>query len=44
MEREQLNIAIYARVSTKNGQDPEMQVAELREYTRNRRWKILANT
>ncbi len=40
MEREQLKIAIYARVSTKNGQDPEMQLAELRDYTRNRRWKI----
>src|SRR6202451_1671583 len=40
MEREQLKIAIYARVSTKNGQDPEMQLAELREYIRNRRWKI----
>ena len=40
MEREQLKIAIYARVSTKNGQDPEMQIAELREYARNRRWKI----
>jgi DNA invertase Pin-like site-specific DNA recombinase len=40
MEREQLKIAIYARVSTKNGQDPEMQLAELREYARNRHWKI----
>ncbi len=41
MEREQLKIAIYARVSTKNGQDPEMQLAELREYIRNRKWKII---
>src|SRR5271169_5283922 len=40
MEREQLKIAIYARVSTKNGQDPEMQLAELREYIRSRKWKI----
>ena len=40
MEREQLKIAIYARVSTKNGQHPEMQLAELREYIRNRKWKI----
>src|SRR5271168_1659596 len=40
MKREQLKIAIYARVSTKNGQDPEMQLTELREYIRNRRWKI----
>jgi DNA invertase Pin-like site-specific DNA recombinase len=40
MERERLKIAIYARVSTKNGQDPEMQLAELREYVRSRKWKI----
>jgi DNA invertase Pin-like site-specific DNA recombinase len=40
MEKEQLKIAIYARVSTKNGQDPEMQFADLREYIRNRKWKI----
>jgi DNA invertase Pin-like site-specific DNA recombinase len=40
MEKEQLRIAIYARVSTKNGQDPEMQLTELREYIRNRKWKI----
>jgi DNA invertase Pin-like site-specific DNA recombinase len=40
MEREQLKIAVYARVSTKNGQNPEMQLAELREYIRNRKWKI----
>jgi DNA invertase Pin-like site-specific DNA recombinase len=39
MEKEQLRIAIYARVSTKNGQVPEMQLAELREYIRNRKWK-----
>jgi Resolvase, N terminal domain len=40
MEKEQRKIAIYARVSTKNGQDPGMQLAELREYIRNRKWKI----
>jgi DNA invertase Pin-like site-specific DNA recombinase len=40
MERDELKIAIYARVSTKNGQDPEMQLAELREYVRNRKWTI----
>jgi DNA invertase Pin-like site-specific DNA recombinase len=40
MVREQLKIAIYARVSTKNGQDPAMQLAELREYIHNRKWKI----
>lgn len=32
--------AIYARVSTSSGQDPEMQIRELREYCRNREWKI----
>jgi DNA invertase Pin-like site-specific DNA recombinase len=34
--------AIYARVSTNNGQDPAMQLAELREYCRNRGWRIFA--
>jgi DNA invertase Pin-like site-specific DNA recombinase len=41
MESKQLKIAIYARVSTKNGQDPEMQLAELREYIRSRKWNIV---
>jgi DNA invertase Pin-like site-specific DNA recombinase len=40
MGAEQLKIAIYARVSTKNGQDPEMQLGELREYVRSRKWKV----
>jgi DNA invertase Pin-like site-specific DNA recombinase len=40
MGAEQLKIAIYARVSTKNGQDLVMQLVELREYIRNRKWKI----
>jgi DNA invertase Pin-like site-specific DNA recombinase len=31
-----LNTAIYARVSTLNGQDPEMQLRELREYCHRR--------
>lgn len=31
--------ALYARVSG-NGQKPEMQLSELREYCRNRGWKI----
>jgi DNA invertase Pin-like site-specific DNA recombinase len=35
-------IALYARVSTMNGsQDPAMQVRELREYCKNRGWKIV---
>jgi DNA invertase Pin-like site-specific DNA recombinase len=33
-------VAIYARVSTSSGQDPEMQIRELKEYCRNRGWKI----
>jgi DNA invertase Pin-like site-specific DNA recombinase len=32
--------AIYARVSTINGQDPEMQLRELREYCERRKWKV----
>jgi DNA invertase Pin-like site-specific DNA recombinase len=33
-------IAIYARVSTLNGQNPEMQLAEIREYAARRGWQI----
>ena len=32
--------AIYARVSTKNGQHPEMQLEELRAYCHRRGWQI----
>jgi DNA invertase Pin-like site-specific DNA recombinase len=32
--------AIYARVSTNNGQDPEMQLRELRDYCQRRGWQI----
>ena len=32
--------AIYARVSTHNGQNPEMQVEELRAYCKRRGWEI----
>ena len=32
--------AIYARVSTTNGQNPEMQLGELRELCTRRNWKI----
>jgi len=35
-----LKIAIYARVSTSGGQDPEMQLRELREYCQRRGWDI----
>jgi DNA invertase Pin-like site-specific DNA recombinase len=33
-------VALYARVSTLNGQDPEMQLRELREYASRRAWTV----
>jgi Resolvase, N terminal domain len=33
-------VALYARVSTCNGQDPEMQLHELREYACRRGWIV----
>jgi len=33
-------VAIYARISTSLKQSPEMQMRELREYCRNRRWRV----
>lgn len=33
-------VALYARVSTLSGQDPEMQLRELREYASRRGWTI----
>jgi DNA invertase Pin-like site-specific DNA recombinase len=33
-------VAIYARVSTSNGQNPEMQLEELRTYCKRRGWEI----
>ena len=35
-----MRTALYARVSTLNGQDPEMQLRELREYAARRGWEI----
>lgn len=35
-----MKTALYARVSTLNGQDPEMQLRELREYATRREWEI----
>jgi DNA invertase Pin-like site-specific DNA recombinase len=36
-------VALYARVSKGNGvQDPQMQLRDLREYCKNRGWKITA--
>src|ERR1700722_17663416 len=34
------NVALYARVSTQNGQDPSMQTRELEEYSQRRGWTI----
>jgi DNA invertase Pin-like site-specific DNA recombinase len=33
-------IALYARVSTLNGQNPQLQLAELREYAQRRGWEV----
>ena len=35
-----MKAALYARVSTTNGQDPEMQLRELREYCERRGWTM----
>jgi DNA invertase Pin-like site-specific DNA recombinase len=35
-----MKTAVYARVSTANGQDPEMQLRELREYCQRRGWEV----
>src|SRR3984957_7788814 len=35
-----MRVGLYARVSTLNGQNPEMQLAELREYCSRRGWEI----
>jgi DNA invertase Pin-like site-specific DNA recombinase len=37
-----MRVALYARVSTLNGQHPEMQLAELREFAARRGWEIIA--
>jgi hypothetical protein len=34
------NVAVYARVSTHNGQDPGMQTREVEEYCQRRGWTI----
>ena len=35
-----MKTATYARVSTTNGQDPEMQLRELRDYCQRRGWEV----
>src|ERR1700757_2336232 len=37
-----MRVAIYARVSTTNGQSPEMQLSDLREYATRRGWEVFA--
>ena len=37
-----MRAAIYARVSTTNGQNPEMQLLDLREYASRRGWEVYA--
>src|SRR6201981_3692000 len=37
-----MRVAIYARVSTTNGQNPEMQLSDLREYASRRGWEVFA--
>ena len=37
-----MRAALYARVSTLNGQHPEMQLAELREHASRRNWEIVS--
>lgn len=39
---EVIRAALYGRVSTNNGQDPEMQLRELREYCHRRGWEIVS--
>ena len=38
--RRTMRVALYARVSTLNGQHPEMQLTELREYASRRGWVV----
>jgi DNA invertase Pin-like site-specific DNA recombinase len=36
-------VVLYSRVSTNNGQDPEVQSREIREYCERRGWKLADN-
>lgn len=36
-----IRVALYSRVSTNHGQDPEMQLRELREYADRRGWSVV---
>ena len=37
-----MKTAVYARVSTNNGQDPELQLREIREYCQRRGWDLVS--
>jgi DNA invertase Pin-like site-specific DNA recombinase len=40
--KKQLRVALYARVSTRDkGQDPELQLTDLREYAQLRGWQVI---
>src|SRR5438309_4072829 len=41
VEAAAIRAALYARVSTHAGQNPEMQLAELREYCARRGWEVV---
>ena len=41
MNSPSIRVALYSRVSTNHGQDPEMQMRELREYADRRGWHIV---
>lgn len=41
MERKLMRAAIYSRVSTLNGQSPQMQIAELESYCERRGWEVV---
>ena len=36
-----MNAALYARVSTRDKQDPKIQLIELREYAAKRKWHVV---
>jgi DNA invertase Pin-like site-specific DNA recombinase len=41
MNSPSIRVALYSRVSTNHGQDPEMQTRELREYADRRGWSVV---
>src|SRR5215469_5638518 len=41
MKKSIQRVALYSRVSTNHGQDPELQLRELREYAASRGWMII---